>query len=59
MRYERVPHCRLSATVSGLVQSDLLHFRSPRHRMTAASHRTERAERFQIWNQATELNVAA
>ena len=35
------------------------HFRSPRHRMTAASHRTEIAAQFQIWNQATELNVAA
>ncbi|MDV6269716.1 DDE-type integrase/transposase/recombinase [Rhodococcus globerulus] len=35
------------------------HFRSPRHRMTATDHRTEIAARFQIWNQATELNVAA
>ena len=35
------------------------HFRPPRHRMSAADHRTELATRFQVWNQVTELALAA
>ena len=36
-----------------------LHFRLPRHRMTATDHRTEIAARFQVWNQVTEQARAA
>ena len=35
------------------------HFRPSRHRMTATAHRTELATRFQVWNQVTELALAA
>lgn len=35
------------------------HFRPPRHRMNATDHRTEIRARFQVWNQVTELTVAA
>ncbi|WP_411194424.1 hypothetical protein [Rhodococcus erythropolis] len=35
------------------------HFRPPRHRMTAADHRTELADRFQVWDQVTEQALAA
>ncbi|MDV6278130.1 IS6 family transposase [Rhodococcus erythropolis] len=35
------------------------HVRPPRHRMTATDHRTERATRFQVWDQVTELTLAA
>ncbi|WP_180279745.1 IS6 family transposase [Rhodococcus qingshengii] len=35
------------------------HFRQPRHRMTATDHRTELADRFQVWDQVTELTPAA
>lgn len=35
------------------------HFRPPRHRMTAADHRTDMATRFQVWDQVTEQAPAA
>ncbi|MDV6278124.1 hypothetical protein R3Q06_32140 [Rhodococcus erythropolis] len=35
------------------------HFRPPRHRMTATARRTERATRFQVWDQVTDQALAA
>ncbi|MDV6278726.1 hypothetical protein R3Q06_35750 [Rhodococcus erythropolis] len=35
------------------------HFRPPRHLVTATDHRTERATRFQVWNQVTEQTRTA
>ncbi|WP_095973405.1 IS6 family transposase [Rhodococcus erythropolis] len=35
------------------------HFRPPRHRMTATNYRTELSTRFQVWDQVTELTLAA
>ncbi|MDV6211976.1 IS6 family transposase [Rhodococcus erythropolis] len=35
------------------------HFRPPRHRMIATDHRTELSTRFQVWDQGTELTIAA
>ena len=36
-----------------------LHFRPPRHRMTATNHRTEIRARFQVWDRVTEQTLAA
>ena len=35
------------------------HFRPPTHRMTATDYRTDMADRFQVWGQATEQTLAA